>query len=188
MGHSELLTALRREGELKAVAIRRETVAGEARLRAAAAARMSERKGEEERQQARRRTDRQQEILAEAVRSARIIRLGAEHDLAVRLRALATALLSGLCATGYEQLFRGLTAELPAETWETVQVNPRDAALAGELFPAAAIGIDANIRGGLAVTATGGKFSAINTLEMRLERMWPDLLPDIVAELKRSLA
>jgi vacuolar-type H+-ATPase subunit E/Vma4 len=187
MGHHELLAALTREGDLKADAIRSASDAEVLRLRKAAAARMSELRHTEEHRQERTRADRRQDILAEAARVARLIRLAAEYDLAVHLREVADSSLSALRAEGYAQLFRSLAAELPGETWETVRVNPLDAALARELFPEAVIESSSGITGGFVAITGNMDFTVDNTLDVRLKRIWPAVLPDMIAELRRDM-
>jgi V/A-type H+-transporting ATPase subunit E len=85
---------------------------------------------------------------------------------------------------GYEDLFAGLAAEAAGAEWGTVRVNPADRELAARYFPRAVVEADASITGGVEAVSTDGAFSVVNTLETRLERAWPELLPEIVAELR----
>ena len=184
MGHHELLEALRREGELKATSISTAAEAEALRLREAASVRMNGLRSADERRQENLRAARRREILAEAERGVRRVRLAAEHGLALRLRELARTHLAGLRTDRYEALFRDLVDELPDETWGTVRVHPLDAALAGSMFPSATIEIDDGISGGFEAATADGSFTVVNTLAARLERVWPDILPEMVAELR----
>jgi V/A-type H+-transporting ATPase subunit E len=104
------------------------------------------------------------------------------------LRELARTGLNGLRSDRYELIFRALADELPDETWGTVRVNPLDAALAGMVFPSVVIESVAGIAGGFEVATADGDFTVINTLDVRLERAWPDLLPEMVSELRGRAA
>src|SRR6266702_1185073 len=93
MGATELIEALRSEGEKKALEIRSETEAEIARLRAEASARLGRLREEYARQQIAASALAERAILAEAERKERLARLAAENSLAVRLYALARSSL-----------------------------------------------------------------------------------------------
>jgi len=120
--------------------------------------------------------------LSEANNRARAVRLSAEQELARRLRAIATALLSTLRTGGYETAFGRMAREIPALEWETVRVHPDDAAAAGKIFPGAAIVSDRAISGGVDASAEDGSIRVINTLEKRLDRAWDELLPLLIKD------
>ena len=184
MATEELLDALRSDGEKQAAAIRREAEAAATRLREEAAARRAGRREEWRQAEARAAAVAASVILAEAEREARKIRLAALAKLAERLQDLARRLLPRLRDAGYPALFARLAAELPPAEGETVRVNPADAALAAAAFPAARVVPDPAIAGGLELLAEEGRIQLSNTLEKRLERAWPALLPDLLAELE----
>jgi V/A-type H+/Na+-transporting ATPase subunit E len=99
---------------------------------------------------------------------------------------VARAFLAELRDNGDAELFAALEAELLPCQWETVRVNPADAELAEVRFPGARIETDGGITGGLEVAADGGRVRIDNTLEKRLERGWPELLPRLMNAITRE--
>ena len=184
MGHRELLTALRRKGEEQAADIRQRAGAEEGEIRAGAAARGEELRQEYERRRSTGCRERRRAIVAEAEREASLVRLRAEHELALLLRELAGRCLAKLREGEYGTFLGELAAELPDTVWGTVRVNPLDADRAAALFPGAAISPDPAITGGLEAVSADGSLTVVNTLESRLDKGWPDLLPLLVAELR----
>jgi vacuolar-type H+-ATPase subunit E/Vma4 len=47
-----------------------------------------------------------------------------------------------------------------------------------------AVVADPAITGGLVAVTADGSLTVVNTLDSRLERCWPDLLPHLIAELR----
>jgi V/A-type H+-transporting ATPase subunit E len=111
------------------------------------------------------------------------------RQLADRLYRTAQALLRQPDTGKGDELFVALAGELPDFPWETVKVNSRDKEAASSRFPKAKLIVDdANaIRGGLEVSGENGAIRIINTLEKRLERMWPELLPELIAAAYREI-
>ena len=186
MGVEELLTALRSEGEKRAGVIRQEAEAEAARLKDEAAAGLVRLKEEFQREQAKVIAAAERDILAEAECTARRIRLVGTEKLAERLYDLALRLLPRLREKDYPKLFSCLVAELPSAEWESIRVNPADAEIAGYFFPKARIVPDAAISGGMEALAAGERVRVINTLEKRLERGWPELLPVLLEEIENG--
>jgi V/A-type H+/Na+-transporting ATPase subunit E len=187
MGSEELLAALRSEAEEKTRIIRQEAAAETARLKAEAAAGLA-RLGEKLLQeQARTIAAEESAILAEAERSARRTRLAAAEKLAEKLYELARKLLPRLREKEYPRIFSLLAAELPPIEWQTLRVNPADAERAADLFPRALIVPDSAICGGMEALADEGRIRVINTLEKRLERGWPELLPVLIEETEQCV-
>lgn len=184
MGAEELLAALRHEGEKKASAIREEAEAEAARLKAEAAGRLEELRKRHAQEQAAAGEAEACAILAEAERSVRRIRLSATERLAQRLGKLALALLPTLRGAKGVELLNRLAAELPPREWEKLKVNPADLEQAKALFPSAFIEGDPEVCGGLVAWAKGGELLVVNTLEKRLERAWPELLPLLLKEVE----
>lgn len=121
------------------------------------------------------------------LRQERLLRLAAEEALAGRLERLARELLPQLRGGDDRQLFTALAAELPPARWGMARVHPDDLPLARQLFAGIDISGDPRISGGLeAVTADGG-LRVVNTLEKRLERAWPQLLPELRKEIYARL-
>jgi len=117
---------------------------------------------------------------AAAEREAWDIRTSTAVALAERLHRLALAELPGLRAQHREELFSGLAGELPARSWQQVRVNPADEALARRYFPQASIEGDPRISGGMEARAEGGRICVNNTLEARLETVWPELVTRLI--------
>jgi V/A-type H+-transporting ATPase subunit E len=184
VGTEELLAALRSEGERRAASIRDEAEAAAARLKgeaAASLAALSERYG---REQARTVEAEEGAILAEAERAARRARLEGAQRVAGRLFQLALGLLPSLRSGENRALLARLAGELPPFEWETVRVNPADLEQAAALFAGARIVPDPGISGGLETVAQQGRTRVVNTLEKRLERGWPELLPLLLKEVE----
>lgn len=184
MGTGELLAALRSEGERKTGVIREEAEAEADRLRSEAAARLALLKEKCAQEQAAAIEAEEGTIIAEAGRTARQIRLAAAERLAERLLELARTLLPQLRNGEYPALFAHLAAELPPGEWETVRVNPADEALAAAIFSRARIVLDTAISGGMETLTADGEMQVVNTLEKRLERGWPELLPLLLKEVE----
>lgn len=184
MGRLELLEALQREGREKMAAIAAGSAAEEGRLRSDAEARLEEMRRVHEQQRELLCSGRRRTLIAKASRAAALIRLRAEHALALRLRQRARICLERLPGDGAERLFRNLAAELPEVPWQTVWTAPGDTGRASGFFPGATIAADEAVTGGLRAAAADGALAVDNTLETRLGKAWPDLLPQLMAELR----
>lgn len=186
MGAAELLAALRSEGEKKAGLIREEAAGEAARLRAEAEALLARMREASLREQTQAIAAATGAIIAEAERDARQLGLSALQQLAERLHGLARQFLPRLRTDEYPGAFARLAAEIPPALWEEIRVNPADVDRAALLFPGAKVVADAGICGGLIALADGGREEVVNTLEKRLERGWPELLPALLAEVETS--
>jgi vacuolar-type H+-ATPase subunit E/Vma4 len=183
MGHGELLSALRRKGEEQAATLVEGAAAREVEVRADAAARRDALREEYEGRRDADCAERRHAILAEAEREAALIRLRGEHRLSLRLRERAGACLLRLRhEEGAGLAF--LAGELPPATWTTVRVAPADKGTAENLFPGAEVVTDPDITGGVEASTADRSLTVVNTLESRLDKGWPDLLPRLVAELR----
>ena len=187
MGSEELLAALRSEAEEKTRIMRQEAAAEAARLKGEAAAGLARLREQFQQEQARTIAAQESAILAEAERTARRARLAAAEKLAEKLYELARKLLPHLREKDYPGIFSLLAAELPPIGWETLRVNPTDAEIAADLFPRARIVPDTAICGGMEALAEEGRIRIINTLEKRLERVWPELLPALIEETEQCV-
>lgn len=184
MGRRELLEALQREGRDKMAAITARGAAEEDRLRSSAEERREELRRDHEQQRELLCSERKRAIMAGASRETALIRLRAEHLLSLRLHEHARICLKQLPGDDGERIFRALVAELPTLPWHTVRVAPGDAALAVAHFPDVTIIPDETVTGGVKAATADGSLTVDNTLETRLERFWPDLLPNLMAELR----
>lgn len=183
MGRRELLEALQREGRETMAAITANSAAKEQELRTKAEERCTELQQEHERELELLCSGRKQTLIAKAAREATLIRLRAEHALALRLQERAFSTLSQLRRGDAEEPFRTLAAELPDVPWQTIWTTPGDTILAAAYFPGATIIPDESLTGGLKAAAAERSLTVDNTLEKRLERLWPDLLPNLIVEL-----
>ena len=113
------------------------------------------------------------------------LRLHAEAALESRLLLLATQLLPELADKDRTSLWRVLRGELPQTDWAGITVHPADRALAEHEFPKAAIDDDEALCGGLVATSADGCIRIDNSLGCRLLRAWPDLLPQLLNELRK---
>ena len=185
MGQQELEAALRREGEEKAREIWRavENEADRLRRETAAVLDLQQQAGKV------RLTTEISDIFVTARSGARkkaqYCRAIAEHDLSVRLKLLAVQLLEKLALQGGEDLFSALADEIPKHDWCKVMVHPRDLNLAKGRFPTAEIETMEQISGGLKVENLEGRIVVINSLEKRIEHLWPELLPEMMRELRQ---
>lgn len=186
MGRRELLEALQREGREKMAAITDRKAAAEERLRAETAGKIAEMRREHKAQRELLCSNRKRTLLAKASREAALIRLRAEHALALRLHERARHSLSQLYADDAKCLFAQLAAELPPLPWQTVWTTPDATSTAAALFPTATIVADPALAGGIKAATTENSLTVDNTLETRLEKLWPDLLPQLMEELRED--
>ena len=185
MGYHELIASLRREGEEKADGIRRTAAAEADRVKGEAAVEMQSLRDSYSRLRAEAVAAEEGRLMADSRRQAERIRLHAEAALVERLYDVARASLAELRDERYDEQFARLVGELLPCAWETVRVNPVDAALAQRHFPGARIEQDSAISGGVRVSGDGGRLTNDNTFEKRLERCWPELAPDVTATVLR---
>jgi len=184
MGRRELLEALHREGRESMDSIIGRGAAEEERLRSAAEGRREELRREHEQQRGLLCSGLLRALRSRAAREAALIRLRAEHTLSLRLHERARLCLKQLPGNDPARLFRALATELPAMPWHTVWTAPGDTALASGLFPGATVIPDGALSGGIKAVTADDSLTVDNTLEARLERLWPDLLPHLMAELR----
>jgi len=187
MGRRELLDALEREGQETMASIAgREAAEGE-RLRAAAGERLAGLRLEQEQLCELQCRDLQHKVMSKAHREAALIRLRAEYALSLRLWERALAAVLQFRPENPEALLRALAAELPPDQWLTVRVNPGCASPASSCFPGAEIIADAALSAGFKATTADGGLTVDNTLQTRLARLWPELLPQLMSELRQLL-
>ncbi|MDH4164343.1 MAG: V-type ATP synthase subunit E family protein [Nitrospirota bacterium] len=184
MGCRELIESLRQAGDGRARAARAEAEQEAERIKADAAGRIARVREANERKRADGAARHEATVLAEANAEARRIRIRADRLLAERLQAAARSGLSSLRNVGYEGVFRGFAREMPRVPWKKVQVNPADEPLAREIFPDAEIVTDSSITGGFVALSEGDQVRVVNTFEKRLERLWDEILPDMINEVR----
>ncbi|MBJ6725175.1 V-type ATP synthase subunit E family protein [Geomesophilobacter sediminis] len=179
MGHRELIESLREAGAADLRAIQEQSAAAAAAVEADCAVRIAGLRRQYALDQEMAVAAERGRVIATAQGKGALIRLEAESLLAERLFRLAQEALARL-RQDTPSLFEALAAELPSCRWETVRVNPADRELAAAAFPEAQIEAEAGIHGGMVAVAPGGRIRVDNTLEKRLERAWPQLLPRLV--------
>ena len=184
MAQQELEARLRREGEEEARIIWHAAESAAAQLRRDAALSI-----DLQRQATAVRLQADNSVLREALQSAarkqaQSCRLQAEETLSERLKVASQQLLKELAHAGGTALFQALAAEIPAYPWQQVRVNPRDDVAARNAFPTATIVTDKGISAGLEAESTDKRIRIINTLEKRLEHIWPELLPELFKEIR----
>lgn len=187
MGESELKTALQRDGEAQ---IRDFWQSAEATV--------TDRRSEFEAELTRLRAKTDQQIQAEvdvlrntllfeAQAVAMGCRLHEEAALAERLLLLARQSLALLANHDRDTLWQALCEELPTADWTVLTVDPADRQRGVHSFPAASITSEETLGGGLIAATADGMIRIDNSLNRRLMRAWPDLLPKLLAELRQRV-
>ncbi len=184
MGYLDLINALRDKGEEKAATLWLHVEAEAQRIRAEAANRIAAAKAERARVRVGADASVTRGIRMAAERREREMWSVAKSRLVERCYQLARRSLAHLRSSGDDQVFRALADELPEETWEEIRVHPLDRDRAARVFPAARVVTDSNISGGFEAVGRNGRVRIRNTLDTRLVRAWPDLLPGIVRRIE----
>lgn len=185
MGCEELIESLRKEADEKVREIRGEAEKDAEKVRADVSLRLEAL--QQDNAAGKSSEEESAKVLLDAQNRARMTRLTSEDSLSARLYSLAASSLRILREQGYEDIFRKLVLELPSPGWRKVRVNPDDSELAKKFFPEAEMITDSNITGGMEVEAEGGSVRIVNTLEKRLERAWPRMLPALMDEIYREV-
>jgi len=184
MGESELKIALQREGEEQVRAFWQAAEEKVAKRRQELKEEQEQLRLEAERQLQSEVSRRRNSLLAESRKQVMASRLHAEALLDERLQGLASQLLTELVEKNREVLWQALCAELPPAEWGKITVSQASQSLAARDFPIAEIELDDAITGGLIATSSSG-MRVDNSLTCRLRRAWPDLLPQLMSELRR---
>jgi vacuolar-type H+-ATPase subunit E/Vma4 len=184
MGESELKIALQREGEEQVRAFWQAAEEKVAKRRQELKEEQEQLRLEAERQLQSEVSGRRNSLLAESRMQVMASRLHAEALLDERLQGLASQLLTELTEKNPEVLWQALCAELPPVEWGKITVSQASQGLAVRDFPTAEIELDDAISGGLIATSSSG-VRVDNSLTCRLRRAWPDLLPQLMSELRR---
>jgi len=184
MGESELKIALQREGEEQVRAFWQAAEEKVAKRRQELKEEQEQLRREAERQLQFEVTRRRNSQRTESRMQAMASRLHAEALLDERLQGLASQLLTELTEKNREVLWQAFCAELPHAEWGKITVSQGSQGLAVRDFPTAEIELDDAIAGGLIATSSSG-VRVDNSLPCRLRRAWPDLLPQLMSELRR---
>lgn len=125
-------------------------------------------------------------VMAEAEEQAWLRQSETETQLADRLYELAQKELPWLREQCGSSLLETCARDLPRTEWRKLRVHASQVDLARKLFPKAEIEGDDTISGGLVAESADGRIMVINTLEKRLERSWPRILPDFLRTLRKE--
>jgi vacuolar-type H+-ATPase subunit E/Vma4 len=188
MGYRELITHLRKEGEEKIQQLWLEAESKAEDIRKVAFKNAEDVRNEHRKKQTRSAGKQAESVIFDADKTAGKIRLTAQKDLADRMFNLARSVLKELRDAKYEEIFTGLAGEIPGSDWSEIRVHPDDTRLAGRYFPDAAILAESSMTGGLEALGNDGKTRIINTFEKRLEKVWDDMLPLLMKDIKKELA
>jgi len=180
VGQDELIASLFREADEKAGALWEAARAEAEEVRRRGRERLSRLKEDISRAGSGAGGEEAAEVLMKADEEARRLRLESEHEISERLHRAALESLQSLRGGDYPARFRAMAAELPPFDWKKVSVNPADEALAREVFPGAEVRADAGIAGGFEAETADGKVRVVDTFLKRLERAWPELLPELM--------
>ncbi|MBU4119839.1 MAG: V-type proton ATPase subunit E [Proteobacteria bacterium] len=110
----------------------------------------------------------------------------AETQLADRLYELAQRELPWLREQCGSRLLETCAKDLPRAEWKKLRVHESEVNLARTLFPGAEIAGDNSISGGFVAESADDRIMVINTLEKRLERSWPRILPELLRTLRKE--
>ncbi len=185
MGEAELKRALQREGEAQVRDFWQQAEATVASRRREIEAERVQLRTEADCQLRTETTVLSNNLLFAAHTRALEGRLHAESALEERLLVLARQILPELANDDRSRLWQASCEELPAADWTRLKVHPADQEFAGRDFPTAAIECDEALGGGLIVTNADGMIRIDNSLDCRLLRAWPDLLPKLLSELRK---
>jgi len=184
MGELELKIALQREGEEQVRAFWQAAEEKVAKRRQELKEEQEQLRLEAERQLQSEVSRRRNSLLAESRMQVMASRLHAEALLDERLQGLASQLLTEFTEKNRDVLWQALCDELPSAEWGKITVSQASQGLAARDFPTAEIELDDAIAGGLIATSSSG-VRVDNSLVCRLRRAWPDLLPQLMSELRR---
>lgn len=187
MSSRELIESLRQSGEEKARAIRLEADQEADALKAAADKSIADLEKRYADDLELFKIAEQRTALTEAGSAARLMLLDAETKLSDALFSIARFSLHQLRDDGYAGVFGKLARELPSLPWRMVSANARDSELVRRHFPDARIESVGHIAGGFEATLADDSIRIINTFEKRLERIWPELLPQMIREIEQEL-
>lgn len=182
MGYRELIDALYKGCEEKAMAIRAEAETEAAGIRKDAEIRIERIKEKCNHAMLTEIKKQRDEIIRETKKKAMALRLEAEKELTGRFYEAALSALNILRGEDYKDVFASLVKEIPSHPWRIVKVSLEDIGLAGEYFKDSEIIPDRGISGGIEVASQDGKICISNTFEKRLERKWMDILPELIKD------
>jgi vacuolar-type H+-ATPase subunit E/Vma4 len=187
MGCKELIESLRRAADERIKLIWQETEGEAERVKEEVTHKLDQLRENCSRTESLAVTAAQVSAVSEAKNRSRTYLLKAEKALSDRLFSVARSSLPRLRDSDYREVFGKMAGELPPLAWRMVRVNPEDVGLAKSIFNAADIIPDKTIAGGVDAMTDGGKIRVINTFEKRLERVWVDMLPELLKKIYEAV-
>lgn len=187
MGHEELLADIQKKGDEQVRGIWQKAEHEVYELRTQAAQKIDEEKSSLRQKETSACDEERLSVLISADKNANQLLINAEQQLAEKLYALAQTSLQILRDRDNETVFTALADELPDCAWDEVVVHPDDRKQAETMFTKTKITTDVSISGGLQAIGNHGTILINNTLEKRLERAWPVLLPHLINHVKELL-
>ncbi len=187
MGEPELKIALQRDGEARIRGFWQEAEGAVEKQRAEIRQELDLLREETDRVLQSEAATLRNNLLFEAQTRAMECRLHAESVLEERLLVLAATLLPELVPKPRAELWLALSKELPVAEWASITVHPDDHDLAAKAYPGADIECNEEISGGLIAANRDKSVRVDNTLSCRLTRLWPDLLPEILENLRQQV-
>lgn len=180
MAESELIKALRQRGEERIKNLWEEAQNEAGRLSDEMNGRLNKVRSDIHRHLGRQSEQRKDIALLDARTEAQRLQLENERQLVERCLRLAKEELSALAERERRALLRKLAEETPNADWRSVRVSPEDTDVAKECFTNVEIVPDSTIGAGFVVANEDERIVVDNTLETRLYRAWPQLLPELL--------
>lgn len=187
MGQEELLADIQKKGDEQVREIWQKAEDEVNELKAQAAQKIDEEKNSLRQKETSACDEERMSVLMSAGKGANQILTNAEQKLAERLYILAQKSLQMFKNKEYASVFKAFAGELPDFAWDEVIVNPDDRKQAEKLFKEARITPDKTIFGGLKAIGNHETIHIDNTLDKRLERAWPVLLPQLIKHVKEMI-
>jgi len=187
MGESELKLALQHEGEARAREFWQQAEGNVEERRKEIEAELEHLRAETGRSLQAEVATLRNNLLFEAQARATGNRLRAEAAMELRLLEMAGRVLGEMIGDSRQALWQALRLEFPEYQWTKVTVHPEDLELARQAFPSATIDCDETVGGGLIATDAEGTIRIDNSFACRLMRAWPDLLPNLMKDLRERV-
>jgi len=110
-----------------------------------------------------------------------------EYFISQKCRERAEKLVEKIWKESAEDFFERHKEELNTGNWETLYVNDSDTKLAEKYFPHSEVAVNEKITGGFIAENKDGTFLIDNTIKSRFEKMWPEILPEIMGKVYEKL-
>ncbi|WP_303702077.1 V-type ATP synthase subunit E family protein [Flexistipes sinusarabici] len=111
-----------------------------------------------------------------------------EYFISQKCREHAEKLAEEVWMESAEEFFERHKEELNKENWETLYVSDSDKKLAEKYFPHSKVAANEKISGGFIAENKDGTLLIDNTIKSRFEKMWPEILPEIMGKFYEELS